>query len=158
MRINHPSFHAMVATAVTILALATVPRSVSAQSSHSENVVVVALVGDAQFSDGNVRIIQQKDGNQRNVILLLRSAATSGVLEHAMQYLVESRNRHGKVPKYVHTLVMHDLSGASKDPATIQLFARLLNATPFNVAGVGSVPAVAVRLSGPGGDDAGNGR
>ena len=141
-----PVQHYIRLATIALVAGALMVRPLGAQLPRSEDIVTVALVADSVIP-GNVVIRRQGHGGQRNVILLGRSLATSGVLEHAMQQLIVSRKIRGHVPAQPLMTVMHDGSGGSSDRATQALFNRLLTAPQFNVAGFGMQQAVFIKLT-----------
>jgi len=112
-----------------------------------EDRVTIALVDQAILRDGNVFISRKTYGHERNLVLLGRKFATSGVLEHAMQQLVISRAKYGRVPKHSQGIVMHDATKGSSDPATQELFQQLLSAAPREVPGYGTIQAVTIHLT-----------
>lgn len=137
-----------------VAALAT---STSAQSVNVDNadksyngdpkdLVVVGLVDDLR-SLGVATILRLKHGQQRNVILLRRSTASSGVLERALQQLSASRQKHGTVPDAAVHVRMEGLNPASKHAPTVEHFNRLLRAPRFEVVGAGNVPAISIVLA-----------
>lgn len=108
--------------------------------------VIIALAPDDVVRGGTVKIVRDHRKQRTNIVYLGRSWASSLVLESAMRALVVAQLRNPHVPGRATSAVLRVAGGASADPATIELFARLKNAPPRAVGEAGRVPAVVIYL------------
>ncbi|MEP6620138.1 MAG: hypothetical protein ABJE47_12510 [bacterium] len=145
-----------VATTALLAGIATIASSHSASAQGKpQDAVVVALLDEQHVAARNqwaladsapVRIIRHKNGQQRNIILLRKSRATSGLLEEAIRALADARTKKGSVPEREHHLAVHSNAGAAVGQQTRDLFARLQHAAPADVRDFGLLPALTIRL------------
>jgi hypothetical protein len=165
LRMNMPysrRLRARLAAASTSLMMCLLlPTAAAAQHArHFEREAIIVLVDDAALSgsktmplvatsDGiaNTRwILRFGNGEQRNIIALRRSAATSGLLSEGIRSLIALQTAKGFTPARIQLLAMRDHPGEATDPEARALFERLTRAPALEVRGLGRQQALAVKL------------
>lgn len=129
-----------------------------AQARRFEDETVVALMDDSLVSPsskgvlshdgagGVAWVIRFPSGEQRNVIALRRSTATSAILLAGIRTVQSTYVNHGRRSKQVKVVTVNSADPGVVDAETRDLFARLQVAPRIEVHGLGLSSALAIIL------------
>lgn len=143
--------------ALSICGLA--PLNAGAQERRPQDEAMIILVDDsvahsptalllknASEPNATLWILRHPDGNQRNVIAIRRSAATSGLVLAGIRVLQTSQAQVGKDVPRTRQIAINVQVGEAADAPTRALFNALLHAPRINVPGLGKLQAVTINL------------
>lgn len=148
--------YGLIALAFTVLAM---PSRAQVVRDHKHEAVIV-LVDDATVaslgatpfvptSKGvlNTRwILRYPDGQQRNIVAIRRSVATSGLMFEGIRALQKLQSSRGDTPARAQLFSITDRIGESSDSEARAFYQRLLNAPSFPVRGLGMSQALVIKL------------